>query len=72
MDFTDGIVFLNGISAPEITVPELVSGVDINEFVKTALLNNIEQEFNNPIHLESCIIESTYKRNIITSIYIIH
>lgn len=56
LDFTDGISFLNYVYAKEAVLEGHVHGINLNEFIRTALLNDIDQIFEKPILLENCEI----------------
>lgn len=62
MDFTDGVNFLKGVSASEAQLTGLVSGQDLVEFVRTAILNDVEQIFEDTLYLDGCHIQSKKKK----------
>ncbi|KAK9731810.1 hypothetical protein QE152_g13335 [Popillia japonica] len=58
LDFTEGINFLNGVSASEMQLKGLVSGLNITEFLRTTILNDVEQIFDDTIDADSCTIQN--------------
>ncbi|KRT79229.1 hypothetical protein AMK59_8134, partial [Oryctes borbonicus] len=58
LDFTDGINFFQGVSASEMLLAGHVSSIDISEFLRTAILDDGEQIFENTIEVESCGIRN--------------
>ncbi|GJQ87584.1 hypothetical protein Trydic_g17425 [Trypoxylus dichotomus] len=58
LDFTDGINFFDGISASEVLLTGLVSGLNFSKFLRSAIINDVEQIFEDTIELESCTIQN--------------
>lgn len=48
--------FHSDLLAPKLTISGRINGININEFVQTTILQDLDQIFEVPLYLESCQI----------------
>ncbi|XP_044255131.1 uncharacterized protein LOC123005441 [Tribolium madens] len=56
--FENDLIFENNVTVPEISLNGRLNNIDLDEFVKTALLNDYEQIFETVVFIEDCVIEN--------------
>lgn len=60
LEFVD-TEFQNGVQAPKLDLGGNVNDLDLKEFVETALLDGVDQFFEQLVYLDECIIKGKLK-----------
>lgn len=62
LEFAD-VVFQNGVEAPKANLTGNINDLDLKEFLGTALLDGMEQVFEQTVYLDECNIKGEYSKN---------